>query len=113
MNKRVLKVLAVATALSPLAIFWVRAQSQPLTATVISKEEIEAVSKAEQDKPTLDMNIKVVTSRATKTTRSASFTGAPSQPAERCCSWQSTARRTVWPSPGYSSSRRSTRRLGA
>jgi len=60
MNKRVLKVLAVAAALSPLAIFVVRAQSKPTTATVISKEEIDAVSKAEQDKPTLDMNIKIV-----------------------------------------------------
>ncbi len=66
MNKTVLMILAVtavlsvAAVLSPLAVWVVRAQSKPTTATVISKEEIDAVGKAEQDKPTQDMNVKVV-----------------------------------------------------
>ena len=60
MTKTVLKVLAVAAVLSPVAIFVVRAQSKPLSSTVISKEEWEAVSKAEQDKYTQDMNVKVM-----------------------------------------------------
>lgn len=60
MKKTAWKVLAVAVVLSPVAVWVVRAQSKPTTATVISKEEIEAVSKAEQDKPTQDMNIKIV-----------------------------------------------------
>lgn len=60
MNKIVLKVLAVAAVLTPVVIWVARAQSKPTTATVISKEEWEAVSKAEQDKPTQDMNVKIM-----------------------------------------------------
>jgi mannose-6-phosphate isomerase-like protein (cupin superfamily) len=60
MNKTVLKVLAVAAVLSPVAVWVVRAQSKPTTATYISKEEIDAVSKSEQDKSTQDMNIKIM-----------------------------------------------------
>lgn len=60
MNKTALKLLAVAAILSPVVVFVVRAQSKPTTATYISKEEIDAVSKSEQDKPTEDSNIKIV-----------------------------------------------------
>lgn len=35
-------------------------KTKPTTATIISKEEIDAVSKAEQSKSTQDMNIKIV-----------------------------------------------------
>ena len=60
MNKTILKMVAVTAVLSPVAVWVVRAQSKPTTATYISKEEIDAVSKAEQDKSTQDMNIKVM-----------------------------------------------------
>jgi mannose-6-phosphate isomerase-like protein (cupin superfamily) len=60
MNKTLLKVLAVAAVLGPVAVWVAHAQSKPATATYISKEEIDAVSKAEQDKSTQDMNVKVM-----------------------------------------------------
>jgi mannose-6-phosphate isomerase-like protein (cupin superfamily) len=60
MTKTLLGIVAVAAVLSPVAVWVVRAQSKPTTATYISKEEIDAVSKAEQDKSTQDMNVKVM-----------------------------------------------------
>lgn len=60
MTKTILKVLAVAALLSPALLWVVRAQSKPTTATFISKEEIDAVDNAEQDKVSQDMNIKIV-----------------------------------------------------
>jgi len=60
MNKIMLKILALAAVLSPVAVWVAHAQSKPATATYISKEEIDAVSKAEQDKNTQDMNVKVI-----------------------------------------------------
>jgi hypothetical protein len=60
MTKTILKVVAVVAILSPIAVWVARAQSKPTTATYISKEEIDAVSKAEQDKYTQDMNVKIM-----------------------------------------------------
>ena len=64
MKSTTLRIAVVASVLSSglvLAIAGVVAQkTKPTTATYITKEEIDAVSKAEQDKTTLDMNVKVV-----------------------------------------------------
>jgi mannose-6-phosphate isomerase-like protein (cupin superfamily) len=61
MNKRVLTILAVAAVVSPLAVWVVRAQSsKPMTATYISKEEIDTVGKDEQGKSTQDSLVKTV-----------------------------------------------------
>ena len=63
MTKTILKVLAVAAILSPVVVWVARAQSnqsKQLTATYISKEEVDAVGNSEQDKTAQDLNIKIV-----------------------------------------------------
>jgi hypothetical protein len=60
MTKTILKILAVAMLLSPVGVWVVRAQSKQLTATYISREEVEAVGNSEQDKTAQDLNLKIV-----------------------------------------------------
>ena len=64
MNKTTLKGFVMGALLTPVVVlagFVAFAQkTKPTTATYITKEEISAVGAAEQDKPTQDMNVKVV-----------------------------------------------------
>jgi hypothetical protein len=64
MNRSVFKALVVGAVLTPVVgiatLVSFAQKAKPTTATYITKEEIDMVGKAEQDKPTQDMNVKVV-----------------------------------------------------
>jgi len=64
MNKNVKRALVVGVVLTPVVavatLVSFAQKTKPTTATYMTKEEIDMVSKAEQDKQTLDMNVKVV-----------------------------------------------------
>jgi mannose-6-phosphate isomerase-like protein (cupin superfamily) len=60
MKKTLLKALVVASVLIPAVAFTQTGKTKPTTATYIMKEEIDAVSKSEQTRPTVDENTKVV-----------------------------------------------------
>ena len=59
MNRTALKVLVVASVLSPVVVF-AQAGQAPTTATVITKDEIAKISATEQSQRTRDENAKVV-----------------------------------------------------
>jgi hypothetical protein len=56
----VLKVLVIASIVTPVAVFAQAGKKAPTTATYIMKEEIDKISATEQSKRTLDENAKVV-----------------------------------------------------
>src|SRR5215470_11630490 len=60
MKNTVVKVLVIASALSPLTAFAQAGKTAPTTATYIMKEEIDKVGATEQSKSTRDENVKVV-----------------------------------------------------
>jgi hypothetical protein len=59
MKNIVLKILVVASVVSPVVVF-AQAGKKPTTATYIMKEEVDKISASEQSKKTLDENAKVV-----------------------------------------------------
>ena len=60
MENTVVKILVVASVLSPLAVFAQAGKTVPTTATYIMKDEIDKVGATEQSKSTRDENVKVV-----------------------------------------------------
>jgi len=60
MKKTLLKALFVASVLSPAVAFAQTGRTKPTTATYITKEEIDLVSRSEQQKTVVDENTKVV-----------------------------------------------------
>ena len=60
MKNRVVKVLVIASVLSPAAAFAQAGKPAPTTATYIMKEDIDKVSATEQSQRTRDENVKVV-----------------------------------------------------
>ena len=60
MKNTVVKILVVASVLSPLAAFAQAGKTVPTTATYIMKEDIDKVGATEQSKSTRDENVKVV-----------------------------------------------------
>jgi hypothetical protein len=60
MKNTVVKVLAIASVLSPAAAFAQAGKTPPTTATYIMKEDIDKVSATEQSQRTRDENVKVV-----------------------------------------------------
>lgn len=60
MKNTLLQVLAVAAVLSPAAAWAQTGKPKPTTATYITKDEIDAVSKSEQSKAVVDQNTKVI-----------------------------------------------------
>jgi mannose-6-phosphate isomerase-like protein (cupin superfamily) len=60
MKSTVLRVLVVASVLSPAVAFAQTGKTKPTTATYIMKEEIDRVSNSEQSKQVIDENTKVV-----------------------------------------------------
>src|SRR5579872_5146470 len=59
MGRMVLRILVVASVLSPVVAFAQTARTKPNTATYIMKEEIDQVSNSEQGKQVIDENTKV------------------------------------------------------
>jgi mannose-6-phosphate isomerase-like protein (cupin superfamily) len=59
-ERTVLRILVVASVLSPVVAFAQTGKMKPNTATYIMKEEIDQVSNSEQSKPVIDENTKVV-----------------------------------------------------
>ena len=60
MKNTLLKALVVASVLSPAVAFAQAGKTKPTTATYITKEEVDLVSKSEQSKTTSDQNTKVM-----------------------------------------------------
>src|SRR5215475_7251170 len=60
MNNAVVKVLIIASALSPVAAFAQAGKMTPTTATYIMKEDIDKVGATEQSQRTRDENVKVI-----------------------------------------------------
>ena len=60
MKNQVVKVLVIASVLSPVAAFAQAGKTAPTTATYIMKEDIDKVGATEQSKSTRDENVKVV-----------------------------------------------------
>src|SRR5262249_8482544 len=60
MKSPVVKVLVIASALSPVAAFAQAGKTTPTTATYIMKEDIDKVSATEQSQRTRDENVKVI-----------------------------------------------------
>jgi hypothetical protein len=60
MKNTVVKVLVIASVLSPVAAFAQAGKTAPTTATYIMKEEIDKIGATEQSKSTRDENVKVV-----------------------------------------------------
>ena len=60
MKNTVVKVLVIASAVSPVAVFAQAGKAPPTTATYIMKEEIDKIGATEQSKSTRDENVKVV-----------------------------------------------------
>jgi len=60
MENTVVKILVVASVLSPLAAFAQAGKTAPTTATYIMKDDIDKVSATEQSKSTRDENVKIV-----------------------------------------------------
>ena len=60
MKNTVVKVLVIASVLTPAAAFAQAGKTAPTTATYIMKEEIDKVSATEQSQSTRDENVKVV-----------------------------------------------------
>ncbi|MEA2823638.1 MAG: hypothetical protein QOF03_120 [Alphaproteobacteria bacterium] len=60
MKNTVVKVLVIASVVSPVAVFAQTGKTPPTTATYIMKEEIDKVGATEQSKSTRDENVKIV-----------------------------------------------------
>jgi hypothetical protein len=60
MKSTIVKFLLTAAVLAPVAVYAQPRPGNPTTATVITHDEISKISSSEQDKPTQDMNSKVV-----------------------------------------------------
>src|SRR6516164_11512914 len=60
MKNTVVKVLVIASVLSPVLAFAQAGKTAPTTATYIMKEEIDKISASEQSQRTRDENVKVV-----------------------------------------------------
>jgi hypothetical protein len=60
MNSKMLQTLLIASVLSPAVAFAQTAKTRPTTATYITKEEINLVSKSQQSQRSVDENTKIV-----------------------------------------------------
>src|SRR6202158_6437419 len=60
MKNRVVKVLVIASVLSPVGAFAQAGKTAPTTATYIMKEDVDKVSATEQSQGTRDENVKVI-----------------------------------------------------
>ena len=112
MKKTVLKVLVVASVLSPVVAFAQTGKTKPTTATYITKEEIDQVSNSEQSKRTSDQNTKVVDLGYENFTVGVIHRASTRNPAppQACAAVGRGAYRAVRAPDGYSSSWRDTGR---